>query len=243
MPSGLSFHQDMWLGKYMEKDVWHARLEKENAIDLSCLRAELKDKSFVDIKLACGETKVLWTLQAAGFRVVDTNLTFSMTVKMPEENKTTAAEVVCREAVESDEIAIRDCARDNFVYSRFHLDPLIPKKVADTIKGEWAGNFFCGKRGDRMLVAESEGRVMGFCQMLEPSKERSVIDLIAVEGSRRRMGVGKALIESAARHCGEGNILVVGTQVANIPSVRLYERAGFRLDHSQYVLHRHSDSE
>jgi hypothetical protein len=33
--------------------------------------------------------------------------------------------------------------------------------------------------------------------------------------------------------------LLVGTQVANIPSVRLYERMGFSLSSSQYVLHLH----
>ena len=36
------------------------------------------------------------------------------------------------------------------------------------------------------------------------------------------------------------SVIAVGTQVANLPSVRLYEKLGFRLAAAQYVFHFHN---
>jgi ribosomal protein S18 acetylase RimI-like enzyme len=50
------------------------------------------------------------------------------------------------------------------------------------------------------------------------------------------------IVFSAERGTGQAQrpaAIVVGTQAANIPSVRLYESLGFRLRSSQYVLHHH----
>ena len=47
------------------------------------------------------------------------------------------------------------------------------------------------------------------------------------------------MIVRFAEHYRDVNELIVGTQVANVPSVQLYESLGFRLKSSQYVLHMH----
>jgi ribosomal protein S18 acetylase RimI-like enzyme len=146
----------------------------------------------------------------------------------------------------SDRDPVAAIARSSFRFSRFHLDPLMPPAVANAIKAEWAANFFTGRRGDGMVVAEVDGIVVGFLQLLWSGIGVLVIDLIGVAASHQRRGIARNMIYYAARH-GTGdarkpNRVRVGTQVANTQSVRLYESLGLRLVGAQYVLHYHAPS-
>jgi ribosomal protein S18 acetylase RimI-like enzyme len=132
-----------------------------------------------------------------------------------------------------------EVARKNFVYSRFHLDRAVPNVLADKIKAEWVGNYFLGKRGDEMVVALVDERVVGFLQLLRRN-ENLIIDLIAVDASQRRKGIARDMIAYAESQYDDCSHIVVGTQVANIPSIRLYEKIGFRLRSSKYVFHYHN---
>ena len=117
-------------------------------------------------------------------------------------------------------------------------------EIANAIKSEWAANYFCGKRGDGMVVAEQDRQVVGFVQLLWHADECLVIDLIGVDSPHQGEGIGRDMIGYAFHH-GIGDDrrpsrIRVGTQAANTPSVRLYESLGFRLITAQYVLHYHS---
>jgi len=81
--------------------------------------------------------------------------------------------------------------------------------------------------------------VVGFCQLLVEPHARFVIDLIAVDPDHRRRGIGRALCDAAERECDGVEEGVVGTQVANSPSVRMYEGLGYRLAGASYVFHLH----
>jgi ribosomal protein S18 acetylase RimI-like enzyme len=143
-------------------------------------------------------------------------------------------------ALPGDRQAVEDIARKSFLYSRFHLDPAFSRAVADRIKAEWAGNFFHGQRGDHMVVAEVAGAVRGFLQLLQDEPERMTIDLIAVAEDVRGRGVASAMMGYAMRAC-RARTLRVGTQAANLASLRLYENLGFRVIATSYVLHRHGN--
>jgi ribosomal protein S18 acetylase RimI-like enzyme len=135
-------------------------------------------------------------------------------------------------------------ARSAFRYSRFHLDPLVPDSIADEIKRAWVESYFEGRRGERLLVALRDGSVAGFLAVLagrEDGVETRVIDLVAVAPEARGTGVGSALsrtFASAARDACDA--LRVGTQAANVPALRLYERLGFTTVSTAYVLHGHA---
>jgi ribosomal protein S18 acetylase RimI-like enzyme len=151
-----------------------------------------------------------------------------------------------RAATAADYDRVVEIAGSAFRYSRFHLDPLIRRDVANGIKRGWMQSYRDGSRGAGCLVAtESAGkseRVVGFLGILELRREHTVqvIDLIAVDGSAQGRGVGRALVErfvfAAAARAAE---VEVGTQAANVPSVRLYEACGFKLASAEYVLHAH----
>ncbi len=79
----------------------------------------------------------------------------------------------------------------------------------------------------------------GFLLLLGPTGNALVIDLIAVDESMRGRGVAGAMIGFAARAFPDAGRVRVGTQAANVPSLRLYERLGFRTVATQYVVHSH----
>ena len=90
-----------------------------------------------------------------------------------------------------------------------------------------------------MLVAKSGDKIVGYILLLYPDVEEVVIDLIATAQASRRRGISTDLIKSTEKLHQNRRRIVVGTQVGNIASIRLYERAGFRLCNSRYVFHYH----
>ena len=76
------------------------------------------------------------------------------------------------------------------------------------------------------------------------SRSARVIDLVAVDRRFQRRGVAKALIRGLFDQCHDhADEIRVGTQIANAPSLRLYENCGFRVCSSVFVLHRHTQYE
>lgn len=232
-----SLKPDAWLSGMLGCPAWCV-----DAAAGSAALAELQAATpvFAYAKLDAGDIGNLSRLVDAGFRVVDTALTFDGAITAPSSTAVDGA----RFAVAADREAVAGTAGSAFRFSRFHLDPLVPNAIADAIKSSWAANYFAGKRGDGMIVAERNGRIAGFLQLLwAPADRRLVIDLIGVDPAWQGQGIGRDMILHAARHgTGDGRIpatMTVGTQACNTPSVRLYESVGFRLRSAQYVLHYH----
>jgi len=188
---------------------------------------------FLYAKVPTGCVSALRGLERLGFAVVDTNVIFE---RPALEVRTTS--VATRPARAEDCGAVTDLAARCFSHSRLHLDPTIPREIADRSRAEWAGNFFAGRRGDHMIVAEAGGGLAGFAQLLGPRDKIVTIDLIGVAEAFRRRGIAAALIAAAGKIAG-AQTLRVGTQIANTPSLRLYQALGFRLVSSHYVLHCH----
>jgi ribosomal protein S18 acetylase RimI-like enzyme len=194
-------------------------------------------RAFVDAKVPTDALDRLQQLEAAGFAVVDTSVHLTRAAG-PLDLETGQA----RFATPADEAAVRAVAAEAITQSRFHLDPAIPKATAHRLKADWAGNFFAGRRGDWMVVAEEAGEVCGFLQLLR-SEDGVVIDLIGVSGRRRSRGLGGQMVAFAARHClGRPARLTVGTQIANVRSLAFYQRLGFTITSALYVLHLHSST-
>ena len=75
--------------------------------------------------------------------------------------------------------------------------------------------------------------------LIYKNPDELVIDLIATAHDYRRRGISSDLIKCAEKLHHDRHRIIVGTQVGNIASVRLYEKAGFRLFDSKYVFHYH----
>jgi GNAT superfamily N-acetyltransferase len=101
-----------------------------------------------------------------------------------------------------------------------------------------------GARGVATHVALVDNEPAGFLSVVETAQAGGavrVIDLVAVDAQHRGRGVGAALVDAFIdTHSPECASLAVGTQAANVASLRLYERAGFLVSDSRYVMHRHA---
>lgn len=232
---------DLWLASTFGYDVFKVTPPITEAADLSVYTLHTRiqqDRAFYYTKLATDCIAVMSQFVSAGFRVVDVNISFEREPAKVESPSIPS--VIVREASPQDGDEILAIAETCFVYSRFHLDPLISSNVANKIKREWVANYLRGVRGEKIFAAEMDGKVVGFNAVLKTSDSIRVIDLIGVDKNYQGRSVGKALVESFVTDShGRYARLRVGTQIANTPSMNLYERCGFKVAGASYVLHAH----
>jgi ribosomal protein S18 acetylase RimI-like enzyme len=232
--------EDAWLTTHMGKPCFHliGELGRIGACS-GGLRSKLAATAlFVDAKVDVNENTAVRAVQSLGFQLIDT------TVRLTVPRKACSGPAPAEIGFVTPDMAaaVAAVAERAFVHDRFHRDPSIPEAAASAVKRNWALNFFAGRRGDWMVVARRGETPVGFLQLLRSPADDLVIDLIAVEPQHRGAGLARAMIAFAAANCDCSGRIVVGTQVANIPSVRLYESLGFRLASAQYVFHHHGAS-
>ena len=238
-------HRDVWLTERLGCNAYQITIEalvgasgEITAGDLDSQLAQLQTPpAFAYIKVPTDAPRHLKPLLRWGFTLVDTNLQFERSVTPPGQPPN---DVDVRLAEASDEDEIADLARLSFHHSRFHVDEQISDEVADEIKAQWTRSYFQGKRGDAMIVAIDRGRIVGFLLALMSVNGAMVVDLVAVDEDMRGHGVSGAMTWFAQTQFPQAVCLRVGTQLANVPAIRCYERLGFQLVHSQYVLHFHN---
>jgi ribosomal protein S18 acetylase RimI-like enzyme len=234
---------DPWLAGVFGHDAFRVSLP-EGGADADAVVAHLRDRGSADAfyyaKVPTARVDQTRALANAGLHVVDVNVTFECP---PDGPDVAAPGVRVRDAHPEDSADLLAIASSCFVYSRFHLDPHVPAGIADAVKRAWVDSYLHSRRGERLLVVEAEGRPAGFLAVLAaPGHGRlaRVIDLVGVDKSCQGRGLGKALVSTFLRSCREsGTLARVGTQAANIPSMRLYERCGFHIAATAYVLHAH----
>ena len=83
-----------------------------------------------------------------------------------------------------------------------------------------------------------ETRKAAILELAGKYKEDPDLEKIVEEAYRRR-GIAAEMIAFVESQFTPA-VIAVGTQVANLPSVRLYEKLGFRLASTQYVFHFHN---
>jgi ribosomal protein S18 acetylase RimI-like enzyme len=213
--------EDGWLSEQLGRPAYTLQ-EGDHRLDAG--------PGFYQAKVESTDGARVAALEDAGMRVVDVNVTLRRPAAAPE-----APVADVRDAGKEDREAVLEIAERDYAVSRFHLDPQIPDARARSLKRAWVDNFFRGERGDRLLVHGQEPD--GFHLVLDGPDARTV-DLIAVAEGARGQGVGSALL-GALFATEPLRDVVVGTQVSNTGSLRLYERLGFRTESSRYVLHGH----
>ena len=194
-------------------------------------------------KIETNEVETVRQLGQAGFYVVDVNVTFGRDPLSPPISPSEPLKVLIDEMQPDQHQAALDIAASCFKFSRFHLDPFISEKIANQIKHDWILSYIQKQRGERLFVALREQQPVGFLAALSSvtqGKRVRIIDLIGVDKRFQNQGVGKALVTFFINYYkDQSDLLQVGTQVANVPSIRLYQKLGFSIVKTQYVMHLH----
>ena len=177
----------------------------------------------------------LHALECAGFVTVDTIMTFAMDfAKQQPRQPRHDFEIRLAHASDADKVAA--LAKHAFVYDRFHVDPFIDRERADALHAAWLRDSCLGKSADAVLLAESEGNLLGFtsCAVQHDTPGRlgrkvgTVLMVASAEHARGR-GVAHATMMAATQWMRRKGCDVVegGTQVCNVPSARMFRRCGF----------------
>ena len=231
----MKLHEDAWLSERFGHPVYNV----DPSGDLGPFDGGAVPASYA-AKVPTTALDRVHALADAGFKLIDTAVTLSRASDARVARGTSG--VAVRPARPDDRDAVLDVASSSFTESRFHADPVVPGPVADQIKRDWAGAYFSGERGDRLLVADVDGAIAGFVALLATgagSERTHVIDLIAVARAAQSRGAGTALVAAAVAEPGAA-LVRVGTQIRNTASLRLYLKAGFVIESSSYVLHKHA---
>jgi ribosomal protein S18 acetylase RimI-like enzyme len=226
----MDIREDEWLAEVFGHPVFAVAPEAAAAL---ADHAAANDRGLYYAKVPTERTDQVRELEDAGLHVVDVNVTLSRDGAAPSQ----AEGANVRPLGPADADAVLEIAGSCFRYSRFHLDPFIPRETADRVKREWVASYVAGRRGEELLVAHANGRPAGFLAVLG-DRDARVIDLVGVAEDRSGRGIGSALVAAfIERHGAAASELRVGTQIANVPSLSLYARFGFRVASSAYVLH------
>ena len=236
------FLKDEWLSKQISKNVYQLKVKGilENNFSQNWKefkRTHIREDYFIFSKISTNVVNIWQFLEKAGFKLIDTNIKFELHGNILSKNDQKNDIEICF-AKKKHKIIVGKIARDNFIYSRFHLDPLISNDIANIIKQKWVENYFLGKRGDEMVLALLNGKPVGFLQLIIKNSEL-FIDLIGVDKTVQGKGLASAMIKYAEKTITH-RCIKVGTQIGNLPSIKLYQKLGFVFSGSDYVFHYHS---
>lgn len=243
----MEIREDCWLSAIFGHGVFEVHLGPAavEGEDELCRHAARQPAAMYYAKLNTDRVEVVRRLTTAGMYVVDVNVTFARDTRAPGQGARGGGASGCwlGEASGEHHSGVLEIAATCFQYSRFHLDPLIPRTVADRIKHDWILSYIRKQRGDRLFVATLDETPVGFLAALSSEsngKRIRIIDLMGVEAAYQGRGIGRELVGFFVdRYRDEADSLQVGTQVANVPSLRLYEGCGFSVLSTRYVLHMH----
>ena len=239
----MNVRRDDWLSGIMAVDAF--RVDADDDVDVARLAAALPAgrPSFCYAKIDALDIAAARALGTAGFYLVEAHITFDAEPACVAR-ACGAADGRRIEPVDATSVhEVLRIAENCFRYNRFHLDPAVPRETANRIKREWIQSYVDGVRGDRLFVTFEGAEPAGFLAALvsDTGGERlATIDLVGVAAERQRRGVGRALVGAFARHYADYGRLRVGTQAANLPSMQMYERLGFTIWRTGYVMHRHA---
>ena len=125
---------------------------------------------------------------------------------------------------------LRRLAVQSGEYSRFAIDPCIPRERFESLYESWIEGCLEGRLADETFAIRDPDRIVAF---LSASRcdNHGEMELVAVEPKAREHGLGKRLVcvtHSWFRRCGLRTAQVV-TQRTNDPAGRLYEGCGYRI--------------
>ncbi|MBI5749729.1 MAG: hypothetical protein HZA00_11465, partial [Nitrospinae bacterium] len=148
---------------------------------------------------------------------------------------------------ESDRERIIEISREAFEnhIDRFSKDPYIQKNKGLEYNIEWTKNCCNGTEADVMLVAEKNGKVVGFiCHKLNKILN-GLSDKIRYGGhglsaaSKEGRGAYVSLVAALIRHSVETLTTVdYDTQINNFSVIRIWNKLGLSYVRSKYTFHR-----
>jgi len=136
------------------------------------------------------------------------------------------------------DLALINLAIQSSEFSRFRLDPLVPRELCDKLYTSWIERSVSKEIAWETLVVKEQNDLLGLIT-LGTKDGRGDIGLVAVAEHERGKGIGKALVTAADKHFSERGYTLaqVVTQRCNLGACRLYESCGYQIENIENVFH------
>lgn len=138
---------------------------------------------------------------------------------------------------------VREMARQSFkgYFGHYHSDPHLDAQSCDDVYVDWAYRSCIEKAvAHEVLVAEADGKLIGFATMTMNSPVKAEGVLFGVSPTAQGKGVYRALIQQSmawASRLGAGDV-VYSTQISNLAVQKVWVREGCEPSHSYLTFHK-----
>ena len=176
--------------------------------------------------------------ESAGFRCVDDRLTYGIAAGGLPETAADGRKV--RPGKAGDAHTLMEIAAESYGDSRYFHDPGFPRALCRQFYRDWIQKSLAGRFDDAVLVAEEEGRVVGYVSCRELTPNLGLIGLVGIAEEARGRGLGRLLVNEALGWFARRGLpaVQVVTQGRNVAAQGLYEACGFRLERHEKWFHR-----
>lgn len=202
------------------------------------------------LRVDSGDVEALDAAQRSGFSVHEATITWLADSRLASEApagddiSVTVYDADRTGAVEPEVVEALADTTSQWVLSHYGADPRLPCDGVSAFYRAWIANIVDGHWSDRLIVARSEGRVVGlYSEVSDPNVLRHHgVDLRCGEWVvvlQAGTGAGRALMAAAGRHPHPGGpFRTWETQARNLPTIRCIEQTGVaRPIRSTYTLH------
>jgi len=234
----------------MSENVPNQRELKKKAIMLALSELKKQQITHVSTKVDIYDITTVHALEMAGFRLMDNTVIYGF-----DYRKSQIPELVdqctLRLAKLEDEDALLGVAAISFSRTRisddrFHADPDLPSQKSDALYVEWIRNSIRGKLADAIIVAEIDGKPVGFTTLKhfraradEVGVNIGALILSAVLPEARGRGVYTSMIRKGLEHLMPiVEIAELGTQITNFAVQKAWSTLGFKLASGSYAFHK-----
>lgn len=226
-----------WDSNYFKVNSSKAELINQlSEIEKIQLSEQLKPFEFTTIiNRNSNNSNNIWLSTLENCYLVDINIQYIAKQITVDFNDETGHIIVSNGTGDEDELI--SIARSSFEYSRFFNDPNLPIAKSREIYTEWVKSSI-NDSNKNYCIYKKNNKVSGFL-LFSCRVEEMIIELIAVDKSEVRSGIGLAMVNSLKKMALESNIktIKVGTQISNIQANNFYSKCGFFINQTSTVFH------
>lgn len=174
-----------------------------------------------------------------GFHMADVRMIYSRPIYKKVASESLPVGVTFRLGTMEDVKPLKDIATDLYTQSRYYFDENFPRDRVKIFYQDWIEKAVRGTFDDLAWVICQEEILVGFCSVHFIGKDRAGIGLIGIDQNMNGRGMGCLMMQHALRAMAKRGIKKVSvvTQGRNYSAQRLYQKAGFLVDHIEIYYH------